>query len=206
MPALPSKVANVALQSLELIQDTRTINGRVRVRNIAFEKWLAVRFTFDWWQTTSEVTARYAESVEGNTFDIFTFTIRLHDIWTRIEEKTLFVALKYIVGGQEFWDNNDGENYLVKFSKSQMAPEVARADEPKSDMVYLRNQLEQVVKGRDRETRRRSSGSGQRMPAVLTANTPLATRYDFGASLKHPWKGGVPPSPPRHLRTSTYPS
>jgi hypothetical protein len=95
MPKNVNANADVALLELTLSQDATSIHGRARVKNIAFEKWLAVRFTFDWWQTTSEVTAKYVESVEHSAFDIFAFTIRLNDIMARIEEKVLFLALRY---------------------------------------------------------------------------------------------------------------
>ena len=56
MPAAPRPDADVALEDLSLATDGMSLIGRVRVRNIAFEKWVAVRFTFDRWQMTSEVT------------------------------------------------------------------------------------------------------------------------------------------------------
>ncbi|KAH8114121.1 putative phosphatase regulatory subunit-domain-containing protein [Phellopilus nigrolimitatus] len=53
---------DVLLEGLHLADDASSVQGTVRVRNIAFEKNVAVRFTFDGWQTTSEVLARWAES------------------------------------------------------------------------------------------------------------------------------------------------
>jgi hypothetical protein len=123
----------------------------VRVKNIAFEKWLAVRFTFDSWQTTSEVTAKYIESVENNVFDIFGFAIRLNDIMARIEEKALFLALRYTVAGKEIWDNNGGENYLAKFIKTTAQPQKAASDEEVSGgnaINHLKSTLEQVAQSR----------------------------------------------------------
>ena len=52
---LAEGLRDVAVENMELVGST--VEG-VRVRNLAFEKWLAVRFTLDKWQTTSEVTAR----------------------------------------------------------------------------------------------------------------------------------------------------
>ncbi|KAI5120162.1 hypothetical protein M0805_003649 [Coniferiporia weirii] len=53
---------DVLLEGLYLADDSASVQGTVRVKNIAFEKNIAVRFTFDGWQTTSEVLARWAES------------------------------------------------------------------------------------------------------------------------------------------------
>ncbi|KAL5533528.1 hypothetical protein ACEPAF_5304 [Sanghuangporus sanghuang] len=137
--------ADVRLEGLHLADDAASVQGIVRVRNIAFEKTVAVRFTFDGWQTTSEVLARWSESyvprnivmssapriravstpVPGSktdeasvpTFDRFTFSIRLADLLLRIDEKTLVLAIRYCSAGREIWDNNDGQNYRVVFER-----------------------------------------------------------------------------------------
>ena len=58
---LAEDLHDVAVENIELVGTT--VEDVVRVRNIAFKKWIAVRFTLDNWQTTSEVTARYKESL-----------------------------------------------------------------------------------------------------------------------------------------------
>ena len=137
--------ADVRLEGLHLADDAASVQGIVRVRNIAFEKTVAIRFTFDGWQTTSEVLARWSESyiprntvsssiprnravstpVSGlktdeppaPTFDRFTFSIRLSDLLLRIDEKTLVLAIRYCSAGREMWDNNDGQNYRAVFER-----------------------------------------------------------------------------------------
>jgi hypothetical protein len=58
---LDEDLRDVAVENSELVGST--VEGVVRVRNLPFEKWIAVRFTLYKWQTTSEVTARYKESL-----------------------------------------------------------------------------------------------------------------------------------------------
>jgi hypothetical protein len=58
---LAEDLRGVAVEDIELVGTT--VEGVVRVRNLTFEKWLAVRFTLSKWQTTSEGTARYKESL-----------------------------------------------------------------------------------------------------------------------------------------------
>ena len=204
------KEAECALEELTLGPDGATIQGRVRVKNIAFEKWVAVRFTFDWWQTTSEVTARYAQTLEGGVYDIFAFTIRLNDMLARIEEKTLFMAVRYTVAGREIWDNNDNQNFQVKFSRQVEAPkpmtptqsesETEKEQTRRKNLSALHLKLEKVASG---QSSPRKSPSPRADSFNLRSSTPLSARYDFSASLRRPWKS---PSPTSHTRTVTYPS
>ncbi|KAF9228808.1 hypothetical protein BS17DRAFT_212150 [Gyrodon lividus] len=212
MPSLPREDANVTLQQLVLSEDQRTITGKVRVRNIAYEKWLAVRFTLDWWQTTSEVTARYDESIEAGAFDNFTFSIRLHDIWARIEEKTIFIALRYTVAGKEYWDNNAGQNYHVKFVPSPSEPPSA-VDSVASRITFsdLSSRLEEVAKARSAPVPvppyrlGRSFSVDYQLPS-LNSGKSLSSRYDFASASKTPWAAPTTPASNRHARTHTYPS
>jgi hypothetical protein len=208
--------ADVVLLELVLSEDSMGIRGRVRVKNIAFEKRLAVRFTFDLWQTTSEVTAKYMESVEDNAFDIFGFIIRLNDIMASIEAKTLFLALRYTVAGKEIWDNNGGENYLAMFTRSKVQPPTATTNNEDISggdaMTHLKSKLEQVAHGREggvsflaQRVHRQARLDAQK-PPPLRVDKSLSARYDFSASLKNnSWKA-MPPTPPHHIRASTYPS
>ncbi|EPQ60100.1 hypothetical protein GLOTRDRAFT_134851 [Gloeophyllum trabeum ATCC 11539] len=60
----PSPYANIHLETVTLPR-TRpyTLRGSVLVRNLSFEKAVAVRFTLDDWQTTSEVTCKHVVSL-----------------------------------------------------------------------------------------------------------------------------------------------
>lgn len=110
-PRTMDRERDAYVESLEIAQDGKSLRGVVRVKNLSFEKWVAVRFTLDGWQTVSEVSAEHLESM-GPMSDRFVFSIRLQDMLTRIEEKTMYVAVRYTVGGREIWDNNGGANYV----------------------------------------------------------------------------------------------
>ncbi|KIP09296.1 carbohydrate-binding module family 21 protein [Phlebiopsis gigantea 11061_1 CR5-6] len=208
--------AEAKLEAMELSEDGTSVVGRVRVRNIAFEKWVAVRFTFDLWQTTSEVTARYLDSLPGGADDRFQFTIRLTDMMTRIEEKKMFLAIRYSAAGREIWDNNHGQNYRVTFSRqkvSRILPKSAIDEAGKaSGIADLKSKLEKVASGDEgpstvggflasRATRTRSLSPTGPTPDSLSlqghdagdgftlrSNKPLSSRYDFAASLENPWR------------------
>ena len=125
LPNFPTATVRAAadkdayVDSLEMDKDGKNIKGIVRVKNLAFEKWVAIRFTLDHWRTVSEVSAEYLDSPpsKAGAQDRFTFTIKLQDLLSRIEDKTMFLAVRYTVGGREIWDNNDGQNYRIEFRK-----------------------------------------------------------------------------------------
>ncbi|GJE88045.1 carbohydrate-binding module family 21 protein [Phanerochaete sordida] len=208
-----SSWSDAMLEKLELSEDGMTVNGHVRVRNLAFEKWVAVRFTFDLWQTTSEVTARYVDSICGGSHDRFHFTIRLNDMMSRIEEKTMFLAVRYSAAGRDIWDNNNGQNYKITFSREKvqrvqpkkLANEAAKV----TGLADLKSKLEKVATDESRATvgsflSSRASRTQSLSPAgpasgkadeddedvsfTLKSNRPLSSRYDFAASLKSPWR------------------
>ncbi|WEW57094.1 hypothetical protein PRK78_002554 [Emydomyces testavorans] len=115
--------APVRLERLFLSADNRYLVGIVAVANLAFQKHVAARFTLDHWKTVSEVEAEYnndphsIKNVDSNyNYDRFHFNIRLADL-ADLEAKTMFICIRYLVNGLEFWDNNMARNYHVKFSK-----------------------------------------------------------------------------------------
>ncbi|KAG2348345.1 hypothetical protein BDR05DRAFT_1056256 [Suillus weaverae] len=200
MPSIPPKDADVIIQGLTLSQSDKTIIGRVRVRNIAYEKWVAARFTLDLWQTTSEVTAHYVESVDDGTFDIFKFTIRLHDMWSRIEEKTMFIALRYTTAGRQFWDNNNGANYMLKFVGKLVARKAPAA------AGFLMGTSGPKVESTRVDTNPSQATPSPRSSAALTPETPLSARYNLGSALNIPQDGGLSPLTSPAVRTPTYPT
>ena len=195
MPSTVNPNSDVALESLSLTSDGMSILGRVRVRNIAFSKWVAVRFTFDSWQTTSEVTGRYVESI-NREFDKFSFTIRLYDLLARIEDKTFVMAIRYSVAGRDIWDSNNGQNYMATFTKSkaEAADSPTLSDQETSpDMADLRSKLEKMSQSDDRtgpaflaeHSRRRSTPSDPDTTCFRTSAS-FASRYDFATSKRSP--------------------
>ncbi|KAE8233074.1 hypothetical protein CF326_g1888 [Tilletia indica] len=133
LPNFPSSAKlsvdrDVFLERVFLSDDLRSVKGTVQVRNLAFEKWLAVRFSLDGWATACEVSAEHSESIKGGKSDRFTFSIKLNEllIWGNRgagsssssgeqETKTMLLCLRYNTAGQEFWDNNEGLNYQLDF-------------------------------------------------------------------------------------------
>ena len=201
---------DVMLEDVALSKEA-TIYGHVKVKNLAFQKSVAVRFTFDFWQTTSEVSAKYEQSLAHGVFDRFSFVIRLHDILSKIEDKTLFMAVRYTVNGQELWDNNEGQNYKLTFSLpvTPRAPRTIAQIQYASDeeaVASLTQKLERVrstealKNGQRLHHQRRSENTDEDF--FFTSAASLSSRYTWGASLKKPWKP-TDYSPSSHSRPTT---
>lgn len=109
----------VRVQKLAMLPDQSTLMGVVACANLAFNKFVVARFTFDHWKTTSEVVAEFSNDPAHRTSDgedYFVFNIKLGD-QAYLESKTLLICVKYNVNGQDHWDNNKDMNYQVDFTK-----------------------------------------------------------------------------------------
>lgn len=132
-PPTPDSHAHIHLETLQLPQ-TRplTLCGSVLVRNVAYHKTVAARFSLDGWVTTSEVNATYVMSLAAipppfhsayggaDPWDRFAFHINLTD--KELRGRTLSLAVRYTVDGGEWWDNNGGRDYSVAFSAVDALP------------------------------------------------------------------------------------
>ncbi|XP_059934027.1 protein phosphatase 1 regulatory subunit 3D [Mesoplodon densirostris] len=89
------------------------ISGTARVRNLAFEKQVAVRYTFSDWRSAHEVVARWRgpADTEGAE-DVFAFGFPVPPFLLALGSRVHF-ALRYRVAGAEYWDNNDGRDYSL---------------------------------------------------------------------------------------------
>ncbi|KAG1786455.1 carbohydrate-binding module family 21 protein [Suillus plorans] len=102
------------------------LSGTLLVRNLAYEKNVALRFTLDEWQTVSETTVGdlVALGADKCGWDRFSFLIRLEDYAHSLGSRVLWLAARYRVTGvpgpSEWWDNNNGGNYRVAFRAARL--------------------------------------------------------------------------------------
>ncbi|KAG1742692.1 carbohydrate-binding module family 21 protein [Suillus paluster] len=119
--------SNILLESLTFSHASSQgvsphLSGTLLVRNLAFEKHVAVRFTLDDWQTVSEVRAQYVVSIpslpsafissssskttvgdlvglaaDHRGWDRFSFIIRLEDYTHSLGSRVLWLAARYRV-------------------------------------------------------------------------------------------------------------
>jgi hypothetical protein len=122
--------APVRVERIFLASDNQTLVGNIACANISFQKFVAARFTLDYWKTTSEVVAEFNHDIrkkhKDDGYDRFNFNIKLAD-QANLESKTLLLCVRYQVNGQEFWDSNNSMNYQVDFSKKVKQRAVKRS-------------------------------------------------------------------------------
>ncbi|XP_005159256.1 protein phosphatase 1 regulatory subunit 3E [Danio rerio] len=100
--------------------DEFCISGVVRVLNLAFEKSVYLRYTLNNWTSYTDILAFYIPHSNDGETDQFSFKIITP---TFLEfGGTLQFAIKYCVGGCEFWDNNSGNNYKVRRHRFKISP------------------------------------------------------------------------------------
>ncbi|XP_060693938.1 protein phosphatase 1 regulatory subunit 3E isoform X1 [Hemiscyllium ocellatum] len=108
----------VCLESIST--DQFSVLGLVRVLNIAYEKQVTVRYTLNHWQSYMDVAATYSgHSADGSTD---TFSFKLVAPVFLDTGGTLLFAIRYLVAGREYWDNNKGSDYLVRSHKFKISP------------------------------------------------------------------------------------
>ncbi|KHJ30105.1 putative protein phosphatase regulator [Erysiphe necator] len=120
----PERLAQaVRVERVFLSNDNKILVGSIIVANLAYKKSVVVRFTLDYWKTTSEVVAEFNQDSrqpirEG--YDRFNFNIKLSDL-ANLDAKTMFFCVKYSVNGGEYWDNNNYKNFQLDFRKKVKA-------------------------------------------------------------------------------------
>ncbi|KAJ3900715.1 putative phosphatase regulatory subunit-domain-containing protein [Lentinula edodes] len=137
----PSPFTNILLESISLSasvpDDKLHLQGAFIVRNINYQKDVAVRFTVDDWSTVSEIKANWAANFSSpfltqrsslrdtDSWDRFTFCINLSDYTlASLPSKVIYFVGRYTVPGGEHWDNCGGRNWRVKFRLLNTDPDV----------------------------------------------------------------------------------
>jgi protein phosphatase 1 regulatory subunit 3A/B/C/D/E len=87
------------------------IAGIVRVLNIDYHKSVTVRWTMNDWSTFHDLPAVYVPGSSDGFSDKFSFRLCLGSlpVGSRIQ-----FCLRYNSSGAEFWDSNNGTNYVFQ--------------------------------------------------------------------------------------------
>ncbi|KAJ2731578.1 hypothetical protein IW152_004446 [Coemansia sp. BCRC 34962] len=170
----------VVLERVELASTQRsaaTLRGTVKVHNVAFEKSVVVRYSFDQWKSAHEAIATFSRTLlepqAGRPgVDRFVFTLALPADVTATLPATVALCARYTVAGVEYWDNNKGANYLFRLALPA-APAIADDDEYEGDrdMVATRSLTPELS-----APRRLTFGGEKREAAVPVPASSADTR------------------------------
>lgn len=115
--ALPNFLERLNRQSVSLenvVVSNCALMGTIKVRNIAYEKSVFVRCTFDNWKSFEDVGGSYVPlSYDGN-YDRFSFAITVPNTIKNGEKIEFAVCYRTSSPDDEFWDNNDNKNYVIE--------------------------------------------------------------------------------------------
>jgi protein phosphatase 1 regulatory subunit 3A/B/C/D/E len=96
------------------------IMGTIKVRNITYEKSVFVRCTCDSWKTFEDSFGSYVPlSYDGN-YDRFSFAITVPSTIKGGDRVEFAICYRTTSPDNEFWDNNDGKNYVVECIEKSM--------------------------------------------------------------------------------------
>lgn len=90
------------------------LHAVIRVLNVAFEKLVVLRYSLDNWRSFCDLRAVYLPGSSDGISDRFGVDVYL----TPQGDAQLQMCVRYVVGDQEYWDNNDGANYCFEFRDS----------------------------------------------------------------------------------------
>lgn len=106
---------NKNLVSLEnVILRDYTVEGTIKVKNIAFEKHVFVRLSLNAWESFEDNDAVYVPGPGlsySDSYDTFSFSIEIPPAFD-VTKKIQF-AVCFEENGNQHWDNNSGTNYCI---------------------------------------------------------------------------------------------
>lgn len=121
----------VSLENVIVREGDDTINGTIKVKNIAFDKEVFLRVTFDKWKTSKDIPASFSPSgvQSSSQFDTFSFTLCVPSSAAKFGAIEFCVCFK--CNGTEYWDNNEGENYKLAAVKPKSPIDVVTSSPTK---------------------------------------------------------------------------
>lgn len=116
----------IKIQSLKINNENKLI-GYLIVNNLAFEKYIEIKFTFNNWLNIHYVNASYNKTISEN-FDQFKFIIDINSFKFFLNLKNLMASdflnielcCRYDVRHETYYDNNNYNNYKITLRKPQL--------------------------------------------------------------------------------------
>lgn len=123
----------VSLENVIVKENEDCIIGTIKVSNVSFHKEVFVRWTADCWATHEDVFGKFVNNGSSSAayvlFDTFSFKLNLPPKCKRIEFCVCFRC-----EGQEYWDNNNGQNYVIVKKRNEAIRKLTmRSESPQNE-------------------------------------------------------------------------
>lgn len=105
------RVRNNKICLENIIVSDLNVQCHVRVLNISFEKLVLARYTTNEWLSYEDVLANYVIGSCDGFSDKFSWNFFVPHM---SDGQRLIFAVRLVANGQEFWDSNDGKNYVLR--------------------------------------------------------------------------------------------
>jgi hypothetical protein len=129
-----NKLIRIEKNTIRLIEDGTVITGKILVKNLDYHKTVTIRYTFDFWETIDNISAKYQpqEDHKNTNYDVFLFELHLP-----ANASTLYFAVNYQVGKEQYWDNNDGRNYEIQIKQNSQVKKKQKRKSSETDALPL---------------------------------------------------------------------
>lgn len=110
----------IYLQKSSLLKNGQLLILVVMCKNLAFEKRLTAKVSFNNWESHSEYkNFTYVKSFTTAGFDQFQCIVPLEHLSPYVKMQ---FCIEYAVCGQTYWENNGGKNFNVSLEKQTVTP------------------------------------------------------------------------------------
>ncbi|KAK8782824.1 hypothetical protein V5799_015835 [Amblyomma americanum] len=113
-PTFLSRLTSQRVCLESVVSSGCALHAVIRVLNVAFEKLVVLRYSLDNWRSFCDLRAVYLPGSSDGISDRFGVDVYL----TPQGDAQVQMCVRYVVGEQEFWDNNEGANYCFEFRDS----------------------------------------------------------------------------------------
>lgn len=112
------------------------VTGTVKVKNLAYDKRVFVRFTFNRWLDSQDVKCTFVPNGLDGTgaapqFDTFSFTVVIPAMANKYQAVEFCVC--FVCEGKEYWDSHGGTNYKLVLVRP---PEMNKPLSPTKETKY----------------------------------------------------------------------
>lgn len=133
---------NVVLESVNIKKDNNgVLNGTIKVRNLAYEKHVFIRITYDRWMSYADIKAEYMQPKEMNStkhYQYDTFFFRTEIPTSAMRFGVIEFSVCFRCNSNEYWDNNGGINYRLTADLTKENPESFKdSNEQSNDNITL---------------------------------------------------------------------